>query len=153
MEDQIRLEAFKWLREQQLLHGDVLPRDMLLKGFPFRGQQIGLMSPAQGIFKPKSLSLIPISITTTVKSPYEDALMVDGYIRYKYRGTDPMHIDNRGLRQAMHDKVPLIYFHATAPGRYVPIWPVYIVGDDPASLTFQVAADESSTAFLEALAA
>jgi len=59
-------------------------------------------------------------------------------MRYRYRGLDRMHRDNVGLRLAMERRVPLIYFYGVVPGRYVPVWPAYIVGDDPASLTFTV---------------
>src|SRR5262249_23227676 len=33
-------------------------------------------------------------------------------------------------------------FHGIVPGRYMASWPVYIVGDDPAALTFRVAVDD-----------
>ncbi|MGH7556613.1 MAG: HNH endonuclease [Gemmatimonadota bacterium] len=32
------------------------------------------------------------------------------------------------------------------PGRYLPVWPAYVVGDDPAALTFTVEIDEKSLA-------
>jgi len=33
MEEQIRIAAFKWLEEQVQIHGDVIPRTLLEKGF------------------------------------------------------------------------------------------------------------------------
>jgi hypothetical protein len=66
--------------------------------------------------------------------PYKDTLETDGVIRYRYRGTDPQHRDNRGLRLAMQRNTPLIYFFGLVPGRYLSVWPAYIVGDDPAGL-------------------
>jgi putative restriction endonuclease len=63
-------------------------------------------------------------------------------LAYRYRGTDPDHWDNRGLRRAMLDGIPLAYFHGVVPGKYLAVWPVYIVGDDPGNLTFTVAADD-----------
>ena len=62
----IRRAAFDWLAEQVDLHGDVLPRATLARGFEFRGQRIPLVSP-QGIFKPQGMEL-PLSITA-VSSP------------------------------------------------------------------------------------
>jgi putative restriction endonuclease len=59
-------------------------------------------------------------------------------MQYKYRGTDAMHRDNVGLRLAMHRRSPLIYFYGLVPGWYAAEWPVYIVTDDPGSLTFSV---------------
>ena len=37
--------------------------------------------------------------------------------------------------------VPLIYLYGVTPGRYMPVWPVYIVRDPPAELSFSVAVD------------
>jgi putative restriction endonuclease len=90
---------------------------------------------------------IPLSITTAPvvegkPRPYDDELDYDGMIRYRYRGTDPAHRDNVGLRLAMKRQVPLVYFFGLAKGEYMPAWPVFIVGDDPAALTFTVAVDE-----------
>ena len=54
-----------------------------------------------------------------------------------------MHRDNVGLRQANESKsIPLIYLHGIVKGRYVAAWPVFIVNDNPGSLTFNVAVDE-----------
>jgi putative restriction endonuclease len=44
--------------------------------------------------------------------------------------------------------VPLVYLHGHRQARYHAVWPVFIVGDDPATLTFTVAAGDS--AFLPA---
>ena len=136
---QIRMAAFNWLAEETRKRGEVLPRDLLAKGFDFNGTRIPLVSP-QGIFKPRQLDL-PLSITTTPEGPYEDSLSKDDLLLYKYRGTDPMHRDNKGLRKCMREEIPLVYFHGIVPGKYLAIWPVYIVGDNPDELTFTVAAD------------
>src|SRR5450759_1993897 len=90
----IRLRAFEWLKEQEAIHGDVLPRSLLEKGFDFEGEPIPLLAP-QGIFKPRYLDL-PLSITTAPKGPYDDSLSPDGYLLYRYRGRDPYHRDNVG---------------------------------------------------------
>jgi putative restriction endonuclease len=62
----------------------------------------------------------------------------DGLIRYKYRGTDPDHSENRALRAAMDRKLPLIWFFGVGPGAYLPTFPVYIVGEEPDQLQFVV---------------
>ncbi len=140
----LRAAAFEWLREQVEIHGDVLPRSILTSGFLIDGRKIPLIAPQQGIFKPKSLTDAPLSILTTLNSPYKDAFGGDGLLRYSYRGTDPQHADNRGLRRAMALRVPLAYFHGVLPGKYVAAWPVFIVGDDPQTLRFTVALDDAS---------
>lgn len=138
----VRLAAFDWLDQQIHIHGDVLPRTLLLQGFELDGQRIPLLSPAQGIFKPRVLAEIPLSITTTSKGPYSDRMGPDNLIHYGYRGTDPGHRDNVGLVKAMQAGTPLIYFHGVTPGKYMVERPVFIVGADPATLTFRVALDE-----------
>jgi putative restriction endonuclease len=81
--------------------------------------------------------------------PYADEIGPDGLMRYKYRGKDPMHRDNAGLRLAMQRHIPLVYFYGLIPGKYAAIWPVYIVGDDPKTLAFSTdKVNLSSTAFL-----
>lgn len=151
---QVRLAAFRFLEEQLRLASDegVLTRRVLEQGFTYEGQRVPLMGP-QGIFKPRVLREIPLSITTVPivegeTRPYDDAFGEDGLLRYRYRGTDPQHHENVGLRLAMQRRVPLIYFHGVVPGRYVPEWPVYIVGDDPARLTFAVSVDDRRFASL-----
>ncbi len=147
IDEAIRFRAFEWLKEQEAIHGDVLPRPLLEKGFEFEGERIPLISP-QGIFKPRYLDH-PLSITTSPKGPYNDSFSNDGYLLYRYRGTDPLHRDNVGLRQAMEKRIPLIYLHGLAPGRYLAAWPVYIIGDDPVSFTFKVAVDNATMGLVE----
>ena len=140
IDQKIRLAAFNWLSEQVSIHGDVLPRKLLEKGFVFEDNRISLISP-QGIFKPKIMDY-PLTITTAPEGPYDDAFGRDGYLLYRYRGTDQGHRDNVGLREALRNRIPLIYFHGVIPGKYLAVWPVYIISDDPSKLTFTVAVDE-----------
>jgi len=142
----VRLEAFSWLGRQVEMRGQVLRLEVLRRGFSSEGRRVPLMGP-QGIFKPAVLSRAPLSITTVPvvegkDRPYEDEMGPDGFLRYRYRGTDPHHHDNVGLRRAMEEQLPLVYLYGTAPGWYRPEWPVFIVGDDPLALTFTVAMDD-----------
>ncbi len=134
----VRTRAFNWLSDQVDIHGDVLDRKLLEEGFDFQGQRVPLIGP-QGIFKPKIMDL-PLSISTVPSptSPYDDNVNEDGILDYRYRGTDPNHRDNAGLRRAFDQTRPLVYFLGIVSGRYLPVWPVYIVGDNPAGLTFKV---------------
>jgi putative restriction endonuclease len=138
---QVRLATFNWLSEQIELYGDVLTRDVLLQGFQFQGQRVPLVAP-NGIFKPQILKL-PLSITTTVKGPYDDNyLEKDGFLHYRYRGEDPNHHDNVGLRRVFELNLPLVYLHGLQPSKYFAVYPVYIVGDDPKNLTFHISVDD-----------
>lgn len=144
---EIRQRAFRFLDELRAVHGNALPREALARGFDFGGARVPLMGP-QGIFKPAVLTAMPLSITTVPVDPrkprpYEDEIGENGVINYKYRGTDPSHTDNVGLREAMRQGAPLVYFVGLVPGRYYAEYPVFIVGDDPAQLTFQVQVDDS----------
>ena len=136
----VRLAGFNWLNEQVRYYGDVLPRSILEKGFIYSGERIPLVSP-QGIFKPKRLRLV-LSITTTPKGPYVDSFSEEGYLVYKYRGTNPDNWDNVALRNTFRRNRPLIYFHGIVPGQYLAVWPVYIIEDDPLNLQFKVAVDD-----------
>jgi putative restriction endonuclease len=137
----VRKAAFDWLAAQCARHGDVLPYRLLADGFQFEGVRVPLLGP-QGIFKPRVLSEVPLSVTTVFGGPYDDAFGATG-LRYRYRGTDPDHADNRGLRSAMQRRLPLVYFHGVAEAKYLAAWPVFVIGDDPANLAFTIAVDDS----------
>lgn len=139
----VRTAAFEWLAQQVAQHGDVLSRKVLAGGFLLDGVRVPLVGP-QGIFKPQVLQGVPLTITTAPEGPYDDAFGTDGLLRYKYRGTDPSHIDNRGLRLAMQRGLPLVYLHGVVRGRYAAAWPVYVVADNPAKLVFSVAVDDTA---------
>lgn len=139
----VRAAAFEWLSAQVAINGDVLQRASLSQGFILDGDRIPLLGP-QGIFKPRVLSDAPLSITTAPEGPYDDAFGTDGLLRYRYRGTNREHPDNRGLRFAMEHRLPLIYFHGIIPGKYVATWPVFIVNNNPAELFFSVAVDDAT---------
>lgn len=116
-----------------------------LAAFTFEGRRIPLMDPQRGIRKPAGLEAA-LSIRTSYTRPgqpppYEDAEGPDGLLRYKYRGADPQHSENVALRRAFEARLPLIWFVATQPGAYVPIYPIWIVADEPTQLQFVVAFD------------
>lgn len=137
----VRNAAFAWLRSVADRHGDVVPRTVLETGFEFEGRRVPVVGP-KGIFKPWALPEMPLSIATVPGGPYDDDLS-DGtdFIQYRYRGEDPNHADNVGLRLAMKLQRPLIYCYRVEPGRYLVTWPVIVVGDDPGNLTFRVQVD------------
>lgn len=142
----VRLTAFEFLRVQSQLHEGALPWQLLQQGFDFNGERVPVLS-MQGIFKPRILDAVPLSIRTTpakvgVAPPYEDEIGEDGLLRYRYQGSDPNYRDNVWLRNAMALQVPLVYLHGIEPGWYHAEWPVFVVDDDPAGLTFTVAVDD-----------
>ena len=111
-----------------------------LSSFEVEGVRIPLVGQP-GIFKPRVLDL-PISIRTTYRPPgaprpYEDEIDANGFLRYRYRGTDPRHRDNVLLRRTLEEGVSLVYLQGVAVGRYLPFGAA-IIEDDPAELTFGV---------------
>ena len=143
MDDRIRIYAFDWLEKQTQLYGEVLPRDILERGFQFNNEKITLVG-RKGIWKPKVMDY-PISITTTPESQYSDTITIEGFLKYKYRGEDINQSDNIGIRSMIALQKPLIYFHGITKGRYLPSWPVYIIGDNKSNLEFTVAVDDVKT--------
>ena len=137
----LRLALFDWLTEQRARGGDIISYATLRSGANVLGVHVHLIGP-QGIFKPSRFEL-PLSITTSPRSPYHDGFESEGVLRYAYRGTDPAHPDNVGLRRAMVERVPLVYFHGIDPGAYLATYPVFVVGDQPNELRFRVQADDA----------
>jgi len=136
----IRMAAFDRLEELSRAHGDVLPCAALFAGFEFRGRKVAWISQ-QGIVKPAGMDMA-LSITTSPDDPYGDTVDDDGFIAYRYQGTDPEQWDNVAMRRAGVEGVPLVYFHGVASGQYKAFWPAFIQHDDPAALTVSVAIDQ-----------
>lgn len=74
--------------------------------------------------------------------PYEDAIGPDGMIRYKWRGEDGNHPENRALRLAMERRLPLIWFFGVGVGLYTPVYPVYLGWEEPEHHQFALSVDE-----------
>jgi putative restriction endonuclease len=94
---------------------------------------------------------MPISIKTAPEipgkpRPYDDRPADQGIMLYRYRGENPFFHENVRLRMAMQRGVPLIYFYGVEEGMYRPIWPVFIIDDHPASLSFYIMVDEAQIA-------
>jgi putative restriction endonuclease len=136
-----RLAAFEWLTELGAPTTE-LTRSTLTRGFDLNGVRIPLLGP-QGIWSPAGFRM-PLSIASIPTGPYSDSVdAAANRLRYAYRGTDPNHRDNVGLRRAMVDRTPLVYFFRTDPGFYLATYPVYVVGDDRVNLMFTVNVDET----------
>ena len=70
---------------------------------------------AAGIWKPQALSE-PISIMTSHRDPYGDELGPDGFLSYRYQGSEARVYYNEGLRRAMNLGLPLVYFEGLGVG-------------------------------------
>lgn len=139
---QVREAAMRWLDHRPQPQVDYA----WLSTFEYGGQRIPLMDRQRGIRKPAqmnaALSMRTVFTRPRETPPYADAEGPDGLQRYKYRGDDPMHPENRALRRAHEDGLPLIWFVGIEQGKYEPLYPVWIVGDEPQQLQFALALDE-----------
>lgn len=145
-DDQVRAAAFAKVRHLWELHGGRIPRQALMEGFRIGETRVPLWNYQKGIFKPAVLGRTgaALSIQTSIESPYEDEHDIDsGTITYKYRGTDPLHLDNVALRRAGERQLPLIYLVAVDPGVYDAIMPVYVTDEQPGHHQFTLMADSA----------
>lgn len=140
LDTRLRLAMFDHLSRVSDEHPDGVPSEVI-NSFVFDGAQFRLIVQP-GIRKPAQL-VAALTIRTTwtppgAEAPYADEVGDDGSLRYKWRGTDPNHPDNRALREAMGRQAPLAYFYPVARGVYKAIYPVYLIEEDPAAYEFAV---------------
>src|SRR6185312_15196926 len=145
----IRSAAFERVRRLNQICTHLTSAE-LSPGFEFDGQRIPLINPRRGIFKPRQMRYL-LSIKTVYPSPgrrvwYDDQKEVhrqifdgDETIDYAFMGEKPDAADNRWLREAMENRIPVIYFLGIAPGRYQAVFPAFISGWDPKALKARVA--------------
>ena len=129
---------------------DHLTAKELNPGFVFEGERMPLINPQRGIFKPRQMRFL-LSIRTVFPKPgakvwYDDQRHVhrqifegDETIDYAFMGQDPDAADNRWLREAFENRVPIVYFLGIAPGRYQAECPAFVSGWDARALTARVA--------------
>jgi putative restriction endonuclease len=100
------------------------------RGFPFQGARVPFLNRYSGIYRSRvQTGPAALAIQTSAKSPYEDAILEQGFL-YAYRAGAIDHPDNRALRAAHDLQVPLVYYIGTRPGWYKPEFPVYVSADD-----------------------
>lgn len=131
MDEALRASCFASLDVLSATHGEVVPyRGGLDEGFAFRGRKIPFLSPYKGIYRAAAQEgAAALSINTSFASPYDDEETTDGFF-YAYREGSIDQPDNRALRAAYAHNVPLIYFIATQPGWYKPLYPTFVIADD-----------------------
>ena len=136
----LRAAMFAHLSRINAAHPDGA-RSTVINSFVFDGAPMKLIVQP-GIRKPLNLQAA-LTIRTTwtrpgADAPYEDRVGSDGSLRYKWRGTDSRHSDNRALREAMNRQAPLAYFYPVADGVYQAIYPVFLTHEDPEAHEFAV---------------
>jgi putative restriction endonuclease len=144
----MRSAAFEHLRRLNATH-DYLSSWQLAEGFFFEGNRIPLVNPQRGIFKPRQMEHL-LSIRTVFPKPgakiwYDDQRHVhrqiyqsEDLVEYAFMGTNPDAADNRWLREACEQKIPIIYFIGIAPGRFLAQVPAFIAAWDRHALKAMV---------------
>ncbi len=138
----IRAAAFEHVRKLGEIH-DHLTANELKPGFVFQGQRIPLFKPQQMWFL---LSIKTVFPRPGAKVWYDDQREVhrqifegDEMMDYAFMGQNPDAADNRWLREAFENRIPVVYFLGIAPGRYHAIFPAFISAWDAIALKAQVA--------------
>jgi putative restriction endonuclease len=144
-DDQLRASAFAFLTGLATSGGGAVSWNDLQR-FEFDGRRIPLVLQT-GIRKVRGYEAA-LTILTTYRlrpedRPYEDDIGADGYLRYKWRGTDAGHADNVALRRAMELSKPLAYLQGVQRGTYRVELPVWLVGEEADQYQFVVALDET----------
>src|SRR5215216_5797884 len=140
-----RLAMFAHLGRVSVAHPNGIPSNVI-NSFTFEGRLLRLIVQS-GIRRPAELSAA-LTIRTAYtppggQAPYEDEIDFEGNLRYKWRGTNPGHADNRALREAMRRHLPLAYFYPIAKGVYHAIYPVYLIEEDATRHEFAVVLDDA----------
>lgn len=156
---ELRLAAFAALRKLKDRGGGVVTSEALNEGFQFQGERIAFRNPQMGIWRPKqlsnntgaALSVVTVKPRRGQQPRYDDQVASDAdYFVYRYEGDDPNLWTNRAVRRAYELQRPLIYLYGIAPGKYEPLFPVYVIGDIPSALTFHLSPDIESLRPLDA---
>ena len=142
-----RADALDWIRRVTSDTIEPVHREQLINDFHFEGEAFPLIDPGpRGIRKPRGWDGA-LSIRTTYTAPgrarpYDDTEGPDGLQRYKARRDDRGASENQGLRVAMQQQLPVIWFVGIGAGLYTAISPVYLIAEEPAETPFVLALSE-----------
>ena len=135
-ETRIRLEAIHYVRD--LRERWVAVPSSEVQQFSTGGRRVFLKGQ-QGIFKPAELTE-PLSITSTLDSPYTDDPIEGSRVLYDFLPPSREY-ENTGLKRCAELEVPLIYFlqvKRRPNPEYVIFAPVFVVGWDDTARRFLV---------------
>lgn len=144
------------LRQAAFLHVErlfsskgILNSDDLRAGFHYQGKRVPLVNPQRGIFKPADWRNL-LSIRTVFPrkggkvwyhdqtTAHEAVFRGEEVLDYAFMGKNPDAADNRWLKQAYEEGVPVIYFLGVSPGAYIPRTSTFILGWDASALTAKI---------------
>ena len=145
-EEVLRERIFERLRVRVQQSGGFLTREELSDFSMGDGTSRRLIDTSKGIWNPRDL-VATLSIVSSPDGPYDDQQLSGGRFRYDYRAgsTDG---DNTKLRRAGELGVPLIWLRKFQVNKYIPVFPVYVVEDDPHRRQFLVAIEDAGRLLL-----
>lgn len=112
-----------------------------LEALPVGGQIRRIIDRNRGIWNPADLNAT-LSVVSNPQGPYADTHVSDSLFAYDYRAGSADG-DNRKLRRALELRLPIILLRWIQAGVFVPVFPVYVVGDDVPNRRFLLALDQS----------
>lgn len=133
----LRQAIFDHLREAVGERGTLTREE--LWNFTVNGEVHRLIDPARGIRNPRGM-LATLSIVARGDQRFYDEEIGDSLFSYAYRD-GKIDSDNQKLRRALELKLPLILLRWIGNGVFVPIFPVYVMADDPVGRRFMLSLD------------
>ncbi len=147
-DEEIRAAALAAVEEMRRTH-HLLPSSLIDRGFACQGTQIPLVTPMQGICKPRQMnSLLSIRTSSSGKRKYDyddqagdlqDIFSQEQSIDFSFNKFAPSTPMNQALRDASERCLPIIYFVSVAPQLYEVFMPVFLHDWDPATRKVRVA--------------
>lgn len=138
----LRIAIFDRLSQIVDAKGGALTRSDLAD-FEIDGRKLPLIDRNRGIRNPQSFRST-LSILSKPDSPYADEIVGESLFAYDYREGRVDAGDNVKLRNSFVTQLPLILLRWIKVGeiRYIPVFPVYVVADDPDKRRIILALDE-----------
>jgi len=100
-----------------------------------------LVDPGRGgIWNPRGYAAT-LTIVTSPDGPYPDREIDGGLLQYSYQ-KGPEGGKNLKLRAALELRLPVIRLNKVGTNAYNPIYPVFVVGDNPITREFTLTVDE-----------
>jgi putative restriction endonuclease len=138
---ELRLRIMAALEAHKAASGGTITRDELTPFFVDEHLSLRLIDQSRGIWNPRNLQAT-LSVVSDPKGVYDDRDdKVGGLFRYSYR-KGSVDGDNAKLRRAFELSLPIILLRKVATGLFLPLCPVYVVGDDRQAREFVFALDE-----------
>jgi len=139
------------LREAAIRHcrllsqrwGDAVPASELKRGFIFNDRQVKLVHWGRGIFKPEGLEDGPLTLVSSLTSPYEDARVDGDVLLYDY-APKAFGWANEGLKRLAEQGRPVILLEQVKKKpnpEYMIFEPVSILGFDDGARKFRLGLD------------